>query len=302
MEFLLTTNCLTKQYKNQIAVDNVSLHLKRGEIYGIIGRNGAGKTTFLKMISGLSHPTSGEICLFGYKGRNMSKALPRIGVLIDEPGFYSDISAYENLKLKCICLGIRKSGYIEGILDTVGLPDVGKKKVKNFSFGMKQRLGIGMALVGEPDLLILDEPIKGLDPEGIAHTRDMLLKLNKDKNITIIISSHILEELSKIATVYGIIHKGRLMQELTRDELMKICSEWIEIKLDYPNLALTVLDQMGFTKYKVIDNQTIHIYERLNESGDIIMALTKEDVRINTITITNQTVEEYFLKLTEAEY
>ena len=171
MEYLLSTDCLTKKFKRQTAIDNISLHIRQGEIYGLIGKNGAGKTTFLKMISGLSKPTSGDITFFGYHGTERNKVISRIGVLIEAPGLYPDMSAYDNLKLKCICVGLHRPGYIENILNIVGLSDVGKKKVGHFSLGMKQRLGVGMALVGEPDLLVLDEPINGLDPEGIAEVK-----------------------------------------------------------------------------------------------------------------------------------
>lgn len=298
MDYLLSTDCLTKKFKKQSAVDNVTIHIGRGEIYGLIGKNGAGKTTFLKMICGLSTPTSGDISLFGYHGAERKKAISRIGTLIEAPGLYPDMSAYDNLKLKCICVGIRKKGYIQNILDIVGLGNVGKKKVGQFSLGMKQRLGIGMALVGEPDLLILDEPINGLDPEGIAEVREILLRLNREKKLTMVISSHILEELSKIATNYAIINEGRLIKELSRDELDAACSEHIEIKMEHPDLALPVLDALGFHDYKVADENTIHIFERLSESGNITMELSKQGIYIHSISVTNESIEDYFLRLT----
>lgn len=277
MEYLLSTDCLTKKFKRQTAIDNISLHIRQGEIYGLIGKNGAGKTTFLKMISGLSKPTSGDITFFGYHGAERNKVISRIGVLIEAPGLYPDMSAYDNLKLKCICVGLHRPGYIENILNIVGLGNVGKKKVGHFSLGMKQRLGIGMALVGEPDVLVLDEPINGLDPEGIAEVRETLLRLNKEKGLTIIISSHILEELSKIATNYAIIDKGQLVKELSREELEATCREHIEIKMEHPDLALPVLDALGFKDYRVADENTIHIFERLNESGKITMELSRKN-------------------------
>lgn len=219
-DYLLCTRGLTKRFGRHNAVDHVDLHIPRGSIYGFIGRNGAGKTTCLKMISGLATPTEGEIEIFGYKGRNLNEIRSRIGCLIEAPGLYENMTAYENLKTKCLFCGIHKKGYIEDILETVGLLNTGKKKTKHFSMGMKQRLGIGLALVGEPDLLVLDEPINGLDPQGIAEVRDTLQKLQEERSMTILVSSHILEELSKIATDYGIIHNGNLLQELTREELM----------------------------------------------------------------------------------
>lgn len=297
-EYLLSTKGLTKQYGHHKAVDNVDIHIKKGAIYGFIGRNGAGKTTCLKMISGLATPTSGEIWMFGYSGKELSKIRSRIGCLVEAPGLYGGMSAYDNLMVKCKLFGIKKQEYVKEILHMVGLSDVGKKKVKHFSLGMKQRLGIGLALVGEPDLLVLDEPINGLDPQGIVEVRDTIQRLNAERNMTILISSHILEELFKIATDYGIIHNGILLQEFTHQELMKRCSERIEITLPNPEKALPILDKMGFTNYQVIDKNHIHIYERLSESADVNMELVKSGVLVNSISITSEELESYFLNLT----
>lgn len=297
-EYLLSTRGLTKQFGHHKAVNHVDIHVKRGAIYGFIGRNGAGKTTFLRMISDLAKPTSGEIELFGYRNEELKQVRSRISCLIEAPGLYGNMSAYDNLAIKCQLFGMKNMAYIDNILHTVGLSDVGRKKVKHFSLGMKQRLGIGLALVGEPDLLLLDEPINGLDPQGIAEMRDTILKLRDEQNMTIIISSHILEELSKIATHYGIIHNGNLLQELTREELLERCSERIQIILEKPEQALPVLDRMGFTKYQVIDQNTIHIYERLNESAAVNMELAKAGICVREIGITSEELEQYFLNLT----
>ena len=297
-EYLLSTSGLTKQFGHHKAVNNVDLHVKKGAIYGFIGRNGAGKTTFLKMISGLSQPTSGEIEMFGYKNEELKHVRSRISCLIEAPGIYGNMSSYHNLAIKCKLFGIQDKQYIENILKIVGLSDTGKKKIKHFSLGMKQRLGIGLALVGEPDLLVLDEPINGLDPQGIAEIRDMLLRLKEEQNMTILISSHILEELSKIATHYGIIHNGNLLQELTREELMIRCSERMEVLLDDPKKAIPVLDQMGFTNYQVMDQHKIYIYERLNESASVNMELAKAGILVRGIGITSEELENYFLNLT----
>lgn len=297
-EILLRTSGLTKKYGHHKAVDHVNIHIKKGAIYGFIGRNGAGKTTCLRMISGLAKPTEGEITLFGYQGKELKEVRSRIGCLIEAPGLYGNMTAYENMKIKCRLFGISKPGYIEEILDTVGLKDVGKKKTKHFSLGMKQRLGIGLALVGEPDLLVLDEPINGLDPQGIAEVRDTIQSLCVQRNMTVLISSHILEELSKIATDYGIIHNGVLLQELTRDELMKRCSERIEITLECPEAAIPVLDRMGFTSYQVTDKHHIHVFERLNESDVLNMALARAGVPVRGIAVTSEELENYFLNLT----
>ena len=297
-EILLQTSGLTKKYGHHKAVDHVNIHIKKGAIYGFIGRNGAGKTTCLRMISGLAKPTEGEITLFGYQGKELKEVRSRIGCLIEAPGLYGNMTAYENMKIKCRLFGISKPGYIEEILETVGLKDVGKKKTKHFSLGMKQRLGIGLALVGEPDLLVLDEPINGLDPQGIAEVRDTIQSLCDQRNMTVLISSHILEELSKIATDYGIIHNGVLLQELTRDELMKRCSERIEITLECPEAAIPVLDRMGFTSYQVTDKHHIHVFERLNESDVLNMALARAGVPVRGIAVTSEELENYFLNLT----
>ncbi len=298
MEYLLTTNGLTKQYGRHKAVNAVNLHIRQGDIYGLIGRNGAGKTTILKMLSGLAAPTEGEFSLFGKTGRDSYEYMSRVGTLIEEPGIYPNMSAAENLRLKCLAVGVRKKGTVDELLRTVGLADVGKKKVKKFSLGMKQRLGIALALAGNPDLVILDEPINGLDPQGIAEIRETLLRLNQEKNITFIISSHILEELSKIASNYGMIHDGVLLQEMTREELLSKCSERIELKTNDTRKACTVLEGMGIEKYKVVDADTIQIFERLNDGGDITMALAGNGVKTMGITVKNEALEDYYLNLT----
>ena len=297
-ELLLQTMALTKQYGRHRAVDQVSMHIKKGAIYGFIGRNGAGKTTTLRMISGLASPTAGEIELFGCRGRELSRIRSRVGCLIEGPGLYGSMSARDNLKMKSMLLGVYKRGYEEELLDIVGLGGVGKKPVKRYSLGMKQRLGIALALVGEPDLLVLDEPINGLDPQGIAEVRDTVLKLNRERNMTILISSHILEELYKIATDYGIIHNGTLLQELTNEELMEKCSERLEVTLDDPERAVPVMDRLGIKRYQVADREHIYIFERLEESAALNMAFAKAGIPVRGISVTNEELETYFLKLT----
>ena len=298
MEELLRTYGLTKQFGKHRAVDHVDLHVNRGAIYGFIGRNGAGKTTFLRTVCGLAAPTEGEIEIFGARGRELQEIRSRIGCLIEGPGLYGNMTAKENMEIKCRFCGIKRPGYIEELLDMVGLSDVGKKKTKKFSLGMKQRLGIAMALIGEPDLLVLDEPINGLDPQGIAEVRDIILRLNRERNMTILISSHILEELSKISTDYGIIHHGCLLQELTREELMEKCSDRIEITLNQAKAAVPVLDGLGIKNYRVVDRDHIHIFERLDESGQINMELAKAGITVTEIAKTSEELESYFLNLT----
>ncbi|MCM1261712.1 MAG: ATP-binding cassette domain-containing protein [Butyrivibrio sp.] len=226
MDVLVQTNNLTKRYGQHKVVNNVNLSVKKGEIYGLIGRNGAGKTTVLRLISGLASPTEGEICLFGHSSHDTIYVQNRVGILIENPGIYPNMSARENVKLKCLAKGISNKSYITELLESVGLRAANKKKVKHFSVRMKQRLGIALALAGNPELVILDEPINGLDPQGITEIREIITELNRDKNITFIISSHILGELSKIATCYGIIEKGELKKQIMRAELTEDLEEY----------------------------------------------------------------------------
>ncbi len=298
MEYLLSTENLTKRYRQQNAVDSVNIHVRQGDIYGLIGRNGAGKTTLMRMISGLAAPTSGRFFLFGEEGARAGKIMNRVGALIEEPGIYADMSAYGNLHAKCIALGLRDKGTERRLLEIVGLADTGKKPVGKFSLGMKQRLGIALALVGEPDLVILDEPINGLDPQGIAEVRETIERLNRERRITFIISSHILGELSKFATNYGIIHRGRLLQELSGEELFEKCSRKILLSTPDAPAATTVLEEIGITNYRVTERETVEIYERLEETAEINAALSSAGIPVNGISVRNQELEDYFLELT----
>lgn len=301
MEYVLNTDKLSKVFSKQTAVDNVSLHIKRGEIYGFIGRNGAGKTTFMKMISGLSSPTSGEITLFGETGTDAQKYYSRIGNLIEAPGIYPAMTGEQNLRCKSIALGIHKPGYEQELLDMVGLQNVRKKKVKNYSLGMKQRLGIAMALLGGPDFLVLDEPINGLDPQGIVEIREILLRLKHEQGMTIMISSHILEELSKVADTFGIINQGKLIQELSQEALTEICSDYIELHVDNTAAASTVIERAGFGDYKVLDDSTICIYEQLDRSAELNAKLVQAGCMVSQIQVVQEKLEEYFLKITGGE-
>ena len=242
MEYILTTDNLTKKYKGVIAAEGINLHVRKGDIYGLIGRNGAGKTTTLKMISGLAHPTGGSFTLFGKPMEQVIRdnLFSKVGILIEEPGLYNDMSALNNIKIKCIAAGLNRHGYAESLLSMVGLGNTGKRATKYFSMGMKQRLGIAMALVGEPELLILDEPVNGLDPQGICEVREILTRLNKERGMTIIISSHILSELSKISTSYGIINNGKLAGEFRAEDIPALSSGGIQ-----PDLESIYFDMTG---------------------------------------------------------
>lgn len=298
MENIIETFSVTKQYRKQKAVNGISISIEQGAIYGLIGRNGAGKTTLMKMIAGLSAPTDGDIAVFGMKGTEKNSVMSRIGALIENPGLYPNMTAEENLKVKCYALGIRDKNLPAELLELVGLSDTGKKAAKKFSLGMKQRLAMAIALTGNPDILLLDEPTNGLDPQGIAEIRETILRLNREKNITFIISSHILDELSKIATHYGIIHKGELIEQLTREELSAKCSEHIELKTDSNQLACTVLDEMGIADYTAVDSETLHVFANSDLCGDISLRLAQKGIKVKEIAVKSEALEEYYLKLT----
>ena len=297
MDYILTTNELTKTYGKYNAANEVSIHVERGGIYGLIGRNGAGKTTLMKMIGGLSRPSRGSFEIHGRNGETTKQMMPKVGILIEAPGLYPNMTAMQNLTTKALALGIKDKKYLQGLLEEVGLSNTGKKKAKQFSLVMKQRLGIAMALVNKPELLILDEPINGLDPQGIAEMRSILHHLCYDKGITILISSHILDELAKVATQYGIIHEGRLLEEETKEELFSKCCERLELKTNDISRTLEVLNMMGFSKMEVKDD-SINIYERLNEGGAITIALAKENIQTNEIAVKTDALEDYYFQLT----
>lgn len=301
MDYLLTTEGVTKKYGSQRAVDNVTLHVKQGEIYGLIGKNGAGKTTLLKMIGGLADASEGTITFFGVSEGKSSLLKKRIGVLIEAPGLYPHMTAAENLRLKCLALGVRDKQVIPELLQTVGLEDVGRKRVGRFSLGMKQRLGIALALVGNPDLILLDEPINGLDPQGIVQVRELLERLNRKKGVTFIISSHILEELSKIASSYGFLHEGQLKEEISAQELADKCGEHIEVVTENNEKACTVLEKMGIHNYRVAGEGQIQIFERLDASGEIVLQLTEHGVTLHSITQKNEALEDYYFQLIEGK-
>lgn len=295
--YLLYTDSLTKRYKNHNVVNCVDIHIKKGDIYGLIGRNGAGKTTLLKMISGLASPSEGQIYLFGKSGKGLCEVRNKVGSHIESPGLYPEMSAFKNLKCKCIQRNINSDSYIKDLLDLVGLGDTGNKKAGRFSLGMKQRLGIAMALVGNPELLVLDEPINGLDPQGIKEIREILIKLNRERGITIIISSHILDELARVATDYGIIHNGELLKEIAADDLMEQCREKIIVRTQNIGGAADVLDKIKI-EYSFVDDESIEIVGHTFESARINSELVKAGCEISEITVQADSLEDYYFKLT----
>ena len=296
METVLKTNNVTKKFSKKIAVSAVNMNIKKGDIYGFIGRNGAGKTTLIKMLVGLSSPTSGTIELF--ENKNLDKERYRIGTVIEAPAFIPHLSAEQNMIIQWKLLGAKDESIIKESLKLVGLDNVGKKKVKKFSLGMKQRLGIAMTLMGTPDFLILDEPTNGLDPEGIIEIRNMLKKLNQEKGITILISSHILSELSKLATRYGIINDGVLIEEFTEEELIKRCQSSLIVKVNNVNRACEILkNELATDKFSVLNENTLEVFDFIDTPGDVTKALSKNDISVDSISTKTVDLEDYFMKV-----
>ncbi|KON87986.1 bacitracin ABC transporter ATP-binding protein [Sporosarcina globispora] len=298
-EYILQTFGLTKQYGKIKAVQNINMKIKKGDIYGFIGKNGAGKTTLIRMITGLVTPTKGEIQLFSEKSeKTESISLSRIGSIIEHPALYPEYTAYENLELRSKLLGICEKDSINKVLQFVDLTDVDKKKVKNFSLGMKQRLGLALALLGNPDFLILDEPTNGLDPDGIVQMRKLLKRLNGEYGITILISSHILGELSKLATRYGIINNGILVDEFTSIELEERCKRYLRLEVDDAVRSSLILENaLKTTDYEVLPKNIIKVYDLLDKSGEICLELAKNSVKIYSIESNGEDLEGYFMSL-----
>ena len=298
MEYILTTDNLTKIYGEKRAADGISLHIKKGDVYGLIGRNGAGKTTVLKMICGLSCPTSGSVTFAGKTGAELSKEMHRIGSLIETPGLFPKMSAYQNVKIKCILCGKNDDQYIKSLLKQVGLENVGKKPAQSFSLGMKQRLGIALALVGDPEFIVLDEPINGLDPQGIAEMREIIRRLSKEQGMTVIVSSHILDELAKVADSFGIINDGKLIDEFTSSELEERCGKHILLKTGSIEKSKKVLADKGVSGYDVLENGDIKIYEEIADTSKLIAALVGAGVDVYELASVQSTLEQYYLNRT----
>lgn len=288
------TKGLTKLYGGKAAVKDLNLRVGEGQIYGFIGRNGAGKSTTLKMISGLASPTQGEVSLFG-KPLSDPVVRRRLGVLIEEAGLYPNVTARQNVVMKAKCMGLAEEKSIDQVLDLTGLSNTGKKQVKHFSMGMKQRLGVALALLGNPDLLILDEPINGLDPEGIKELRQLVLKL-REEGKTILLSSHILGELSKIATNYGIIKDGELMEQITRSELEEKCQDYFQVEVGDVRRALPVIQEsFPQVQAEVSDARIIRIYG-LSEGVELNRRLAENQVPVYGSGFHHIDLEEYFLE------
>ena len=293
---ILKAQGLTKCYGRQKALDRVDLTVNRGEICGLIGKNGAGKTTLMKVFTGLTPSDEGTAELFGKEG---PEERTRIGCIIDFPAFFSNLNAYDNLKYYCIIKGITDLSKIGKALERVGLSDTGRKKYRNFSLGMKQRLGIALAILDEPELMILDEPINGLDPIGIGDMRELFRKLNEETGITIMISSHILSELENLATRFVFIDKGHIVKSLSKEELDEECRVSLNLTCDNTSLATTVLENTcGIRDYKVTDNVTVKIYDPIQEE-DLRSAMTQAGVKVRNIESKGVSIEEYFRMIVE---
>ena len=297
---ILQTNGITVKYGGFLALDNVSISIKEKHIYGFIGENGAGKTTLMRVITGLSYPTSGEFTLFGKNTQaDILKMRRRVGSIIEAPTLYPNYTAYQNLELQRVLIGNPDKGVCDRLLDLVGLKEVRNKKVRKFSMGKKQRLGIALALVGKPKLLILDEPINGLDPKNISELRVLLKKLNEENDVTLFISSHILNELYLLATDYYIIHKGRIIESLTHDELETKCRQYIKVRTNELPRCITVIENAySDAEYKVVDDETLHLFSQIEKAEDIAKLLMENKIVTKEFSVTEQSLEEYFLGVT----
>ncbi|EOH97489.1 ABC transporter ATP-binding protein [Enterococcus pallens] len=299
METILTVQQLNKKYKQQYALKDVSLHIRKGEIYGLIGRNGAGKTTLLKAITRLIAPTNGQIALFGSStDKEWTNSLKRTGAVIETPSAYDQLTAEQNLAYYCKLRGIVQSKQvIKETLELVDLTDTGRKKYKNFSLGMKQKLGIAIAILTRPDFLILDEPINGLDPIAIVEFRRLIKRLNEERGMTIIISSHILTELYHVATRFGIINDGQLVKEISKTEFDQMNDEFIVLQTKQIQQASQFLQDSLHYVLKVVDKNTMHIFGESNQVNHIIQALVEERIVIDGIYHSKQNLEDYFTEL-----
>ncbi len=297
MEYVLKTDALCKSYSNFKALSGLSMHVPKGAIYGFVGKNGAGKTTLIRLICGLQEPTAGEYVLYGKKNteKGVAKSRRRMGAVVETPSIYLDMTAEQNLKQQYRVLGIPSFDGIQEILDLVGIPATGKKKAKNFSLGMKQRLGIAIALCGDPDFLVLDEPINGLDPQGIIEIRELIVKLNRERQITVLISSHILEELSKFATHYGFIDGGRIVKEISAGELEASCRKCMQAEVSDVRTMARVLDAKGI-EYNILSERTADIYEKLNVT-ELVTALAKENCELYSIKEQDESLESFYVNL-----
>ncbi|MDE5717903.1 MAG: ABC transporter ATP-binding protein [Lachnospiraceae bacterium] len=300
MSYILQTSRLTKTIGGKELVRDVDIHVKKGEIYGFLGPNGAGKTTVMKMIMNLWKPTMGTITLFGKPLTPQSyEVLRRIGSIIEFPTFYEHMTGYENLRMHCEYMGYYQHGSVEQALEMLDLTEAAKTPVKNYSLGMKERLGIARAILCRPELLILDEPTNGLDPAGMKQIRELLRTLCAEQGTTIVVSSHILSEIESIADTIGIIHQGRMKKEIGLKEIEEMSLAYIELSVQNPERAAYVLsDKLGLTNFKVIDGGMIRVYDDRVTTEEIAKALALHEAAVISLGKKAETLEDYFLKLT----
>ena len=297
MEYVLETNALCKRYPGFTALDGLNMHIPKESIYGFVGRNGAGKTTLIRLICGLQQPTGGGFTLYGVKNTDsrINRCRRRMGAVVETPSIYLDMTAEENIRQQYLVLGLPSTDGIPELLRLVGLEGTGKKKAKNFSLGMRQRLGIAVALAGSPDFLVLDEPVNGLDPQGIIEMRELILKLNREHGITVLISSHILDELSRLATHYGFIDGGHMVKEMSAEELGMRCRKCVRAEVSTASVLARVLDNMG-ASYRVVDDSKVDIY------GDIPItklakALDRENCTLYSVKERDESLESFYMNL-----
>lgn len=301
MEYVLQTEALSKQYGHFKALDNLSMHVPKGAIYGMVGKNGAGKTTLIRLISGLQKPSAGTYTLYGKKSSegDIATARRRMGAVVETPSIYLDMTAEENLRQQFQILGIPSYDGIKELLELVGLSDTGKKKAKNFSLGMRQRLGIAVALAGNPDFLVLDEPVNGLDPQGIVEMRELILKLNREFQITVLISSHILDELSKLATHYGFVDHGHMVKEISAEELAAACRKCTRIEVTDVKTLATVLDEWNL-EYTIWTDSQADIYGKVSVT-ELAIKLAEKNCEIKSMQERDESLESYYIQLVGGE-
>ncbi len=300
MEYVLETNGLSKSYGPSMVLNGLSMHVPKGSIYGFVGRNGAGKTTLIRLICGLQSPTGGEYSIYGVKGpsKEIADSRRRMGAVVETPSIYMDMTAYENIEQQYKVLGMPSNHGIDKILHLVGLGGTGRKKARNFSLGMRQRLGIAVALAGNPDFLVLDEPVNGLDPQGIVEIRELILKLNKVHGITVLISSHILDELSRLATHYGFIEDGRMVKEMSAQEIESICRKRTRLEVSDTKALPLVLDALG-VEYRIVDNSKADVFGNVQVT-QLVEELSKKGCIVMNIREMDESLESFYMNLVGA--
>lgn len=297
MDYILSTDALSKHYGHSKALDGLNMHVPKGSIYGFVGKNGAGKTTLIRLICGLQQPTAGSFQLYGRENRDgeIYQSRRRMGAIVEAPAIYLDMTAEDNLRMQYRILGLPTEEGIHELLELVGLSDTGKKKARHFSLGMRQRLGIAIALAGDPDFLVLDEPVNGLDPQGIIEMRELILKLNQERQITVLISSHILDELSRLATWYGFIDQGRLVKELSAEELEASCRKCVRVEVSNVDALSRVLDEKHIA-FEILSETSANIYAKLSIT-QLVLALYEQGCELLNIQERDESLESYFINL-----